>query len=1212
MRSLEDHLSPQELVSLPESPETLASGGPEQQQLSQHLQPCEACYNLAQTYWRLRSLRAPIGSGNTSWDCPTQTFWLEYAAGLWPDQPFSLTTHVAGCITCATALLEALELMRPDQTDQFDLATEPLKGLASSTPEWQRKLAAELSRTIPSGSVDPPPLRAWEPSWLTVSFLSSRLAVATAFAGLIAFGTWFALHLEKKQSAGQLIADAYTEKRNLEVRIEGVPYVQLRQERGMATGQSRMNRPALLKAEAEIAQQLKSHPDDVLWLQASGRASLLEDDSQSPEAAVGVLQKAHLLAPNDQSISIDLASAYIQRGQILNRPEDYGAAVEILGKIVGSPTKDETAQFNYAIALERLLLKAQAAEAWEGFLKLYPKSPWAGEARDHLNRLQQEIRERSERSDKPLRNADQLAAAFDGGDDKELSDIDGRIEEYLDVAIQEWLPKFFSLTPATAKPAGNLDRALYGVAQLLAIRHNDPWLRDLLSASRYSPTIRDAVLLLADSERSIRFSDDDRAQRDAVKATSLFRHSRVPAGQIRAQFLLVFIDQLRHRKRPCEATAQTLYRDPQLRRYSWIFVQSELEAGICANESDGRALRAVQSGLQTAIAHHYPILILRASMFESQLYWVLGDQHHAWSTSTQGLRAFWSGAYPKLRGYNFLISMDDLVTAHNQWFLEAAILKEATPMVVNDPRTNMVASEQARLGQVLLQSGDIGGAERCFQRERQLFETVAPGIQRNTLIAEAELGFARVDFERGQLDAAVSRLEQVRSTVTQVPDDRLVLDFFETSGITQLRLRHLGQAEVDLDSAIQLAEKGLHLVDTEEDGWKWSRRNEPVYRALVELKLQTDPKQALFDWESYKGSALRSRRVESAQAATTSGLPIPFANEKVAAFSGMDDATALISYALFPNGAAVWVWDENGVRERWISIPILTIAAQARRFAENCADPHSDPQAIRQEGAALYQQILLPIEPWIAGRRHLIIEPDGVLDVIPVGLLVDSRGEYLGDRFTVSISPGIAYLNESRKWAGISPASDVLVVGDPEVPGWRSLPDAEQEAHAVAASFLHPRLFTQSDSSQMNLPEEVARAQVFHFSGHAATSLEHAGLVAGMSGVLDAFPLGKMRHGRTQLVVLSACSSSQGTSGLFDDEDSMVTRLMTAHVPEVVASRWMVDSTATSLLMTKFYSELLAGVPVSQALESAMRSVRARSEFSHPYYWAGFSVFGLT
>jgi CHAT domain-containing protein len=63
-------------------------------------------------------------------------------------------------------------------------------------------------------------------------------------------------------------------------------------------------------------------------------------------------------------------------------------------------------------------------------------------------------------------------------------------------------------------------------------------------------------------------------------------------------------------------------------------------------------------------------------------------------------------------------------------------------------------------------------------------------------------------------------------------------------------------------------------------------------------------------------------------------------------------------------------------------------------------------------------------------------------------------------------------------------------------------------------------------------------------------------------------------------------------------------------VPWVTASRWNVDSVATTGFMLSFYDSLLSGHTVDSALQLAARDVRASSAWTHPYYWAAFGVFG--
>jgi CHAT domain-containing protein len=223
---------------------------------------------------------------------------------------------------------------------------------------------------------------------------------------------------------------------------------------------------------------------------------------------------------------------------------------------------------------------------------------------------------------------------------------------------------------------------------------------------------------------------------------------------------------------------------------------------------------------------------------------------------------------------------------------------------------------------------------------------------------------------------------------------------------------------------------------------------------------------------------------------------------------------------------------------------------------------------------------------------------------------MDQRGNFLGDRFQVAVSPGMQYQADSEPWKGLSRESTALVVGDPAARDWAPLPGAQQEALAVAGEFNHPHLVLDTDMSVREIASQIPQSDVFHFSGHTSTGVEASGMVVGDAGLFQARDLLPNRTGRTQLVVLSACASARGTTGFFDDDDSFVQQLAAAGVPEIVASRWRVDSTATAELMKDFYGNLLQGQTVPQALGQASRFIRANPRFSHPYYWASFEAFG--
>ncbi len=1096
-----------------------------------HLESCELCqerFRLLKDFDETLAIlkvneRVPAGS-----HCPDESNWIALAANVPTEiERDFLITHASQCDHCGPLFREAVA----DLTGSLNVEQQAcLESLESSTMEWQHTTARKLQsvavseqRSLAKGRFQ------WIPQLL--DSVPLRVGFALTLIGAAAAGVWFSSHRGEANDAGQLIADAYEEKRTLEVRIGKAPFVPLRQERGGDSAGSRMSLPALLKAEAEIAGHLQADPEDVSWLQASGEANLLEGSSEAAEAAITTLEKGHRLAPGNSSVSVDLASAYLIRGQFLNRPEDFGQAVDILGSVVSSQQADETAYFNYAIALEKQLLKRQAADAWRTYLSKFPNSSWAREAQDHLSNLDSQLHDQQGRSEAPLKTLDQVAEVFASRDAAEISRIDARIEEYQDLAVDTWLPRFLFGSGAAPAMQTNVSIALNGLSGLFSENHGDHWLADLLKTPPHSGELPHAARLLAEGSIEIETPRVAQAERDATDALSIFRRARAPAGQLRSQLILTLASQYQHRDRTCEAIAQTMRNEPSLLRYAWIRGQVELENSLCGNVTSARTQEAAQSAIEIAKTHHFPILYLRAISAQSTLYSALGDTHRAWSTAKQGLQIFWDGAYPRLRGYSSLTAMEEINFPQGRWFLEKAILQEAMPMVDGDPRTTMVAVELARLSQTLMETGDFDGAERSYQQTELLLSKSPPGALRDTLSAEAELGFAKVDLNRNRLDASLERLEKIRSDFLSLPDDFLMLDFYQTSGLAQLRSDHLIQAQTDLNAAIGMAETGLRAVETEDDRWKWSRQNEATYRALAELELRRDPRRAFIDWEWYKGAPLRDRRSETALGSRSSLWPVS-QDEEPLVVPKLSDGASLVSFLMFPQGYAVWVWDETGLREKWISASKPELSALVASFLEACSDPRSSPSSLRAAGAQLYRMIILPIEPWLAGHRRILIEPDGVLKALPIGLLVNSRGEYFGDRYVISTSPGTMYLNRSRRWTGISPSSSALVMGDPKAPGWLPLPDAEEEARIVASSFIHPRLSIQGSETPTRLAEEIARSEVFHFSGHARISTQTASLVAGDNGLSDEVYLDAVGRGHDQLVVLSACSSSEGTAAL--------------------------------------------------------------------------------
>jgi CHAT domain-containing protein len=263
------------------------------------------------------------------------------------------------------------------------------------------------------------------------------------------------------------------------------------------------------------------------------------------------------------------------------------------------------------------------------------------------------------------------------------------------------------------------------------------------------------------------------------------------------------------------------------------------------------------------------------------------------------------------------------------------------------------------------------------------------------------------------------------------------------------------------------------------------------------------------------------------------------------------------------------------------------------------------------ESRRLYKILLAPIESDIKGATALRFETDGILDRIPFDLLRDADGRYLMDRFVVTYSPGLAYESHSH-FEPLTPASIALIVVTPEArePHLVLLPEASEEGEEVSSYFNEAKTLSGSQAIRTEVLRNLRDAVVFHFVGHAVASVDQVGLLLGPDAVVNSSDLVNLRPRNLKLAVLSACDTANGDEGTPADVDSLARTLAVAGVPQIVASRWKVDSAVTRQLMRVFYSNLMAGKSPADSLRAATAAVRNLPGYEHPYYWGSFAVFG--
>jgi len=109
-------------------------------------------------------------------------------------------------------------------------------------------------------------------------------------------------------------------------------------------------------------------------------------------------------------------------------------------------------------------------------------------------------------------------------------------------------------------------------------------------------------------------------------------------------------------------------------------------------------------------------------------------------------------------------------------------------------------------------------------------------------------------------------------------------------------------------------------------------------------------------------------------------------------------------------------------------------------------------------------------------------------------------------------------------------------------------------------------------------------------------------------GVLTAKEIAQVDLRGCDLAVLSACETALGDLGSGEGVFGLQRGFKKAGVQTLLMSLWPVDDTATEILMTEFYRQLVAGKSKRDAFQSAQHHLRTTDggKWNSPQYWASF------
>lgn len=328
------------------------------------------------------------------------------------------------------------------------------------------------------------------------------------------------------------------------------------------------------------------------------------------------------------------------------------------------------------------------------------------------------------------------------------------------------------------------------------------------------------------------------------------------------------------------------------------------------------------------------------------------------------------------------------------------------------------------------------------------------------------------------------------------------------------------------------------------------------------------------------------------------------------------------------------------------SVPIFRSVPQAKReilqatvqeFLNAIREPRQrTTQAYRQSGQQLYQWLIAPIEAELRaqGIDTLVFVPDEGLRTLPFAALWDGR-QFLVEKFNLGQIPSVNLVDFNyQSVRGVN----LLGMGASEFRNQESLKGVPIELAVITREWGNAKTFLNEQFTISNLIRE--RRQGGYVLVHLATHAEFRprtlkdAYIEFWDGqlTLDRLRTLPLRQPAVELLVLSACRTAVGDP---DTELGFAGLAVAAGVKSALASLWYVSDVGTVALMTEMYQQLQSAPIKAQALrEAQLRMIRGQvrlqgdkilrdgrdpipapeaglvADFSHPFYWAGFSLIG--
>jgi tetratricopeptide (TPR) repeat protein len=792
---------------------------------------------------------------------------------------------------------------------------------------------------------------------------------------------------------------------------------------------------------------------------------------------------------------------------------------------------------------------------------------------------------------------------------------------------------------------------LHALANSLERNHGDLWLTRFLPTDSSPPDLKfiQAADSLARSIHADVLGDYIAGRQSASQASRLFHSLGNHAGEERAEVERAFALMRSSDLAGCYRAAHPqLGRNPQ---FVWLQIANLLNDTLCdhapgaVSENNPSYLRAIE----LAQEHRYLISWMRARNLLGAPAVDSGDIEAAWRTYLPTVRMFYSGDFPPLRLYGILSGLQQAEQGTPRVRLALSMQREVVNVLELTESRPLIASERLNLAAAAIRAGAIQEAEEQMRRAQS--ELAASGGGRSVFgfLAENEIAMANLYLARRDLTAARRMLDAAEGHMAGEDNSRHRRDYAIARGQLELAEGHPQASEPMLRNAL-LEEEHIE-GKTGAEGIVFAQQYRALYAVLAGVWLAEgrSGSEVLALWERYRLRILGNPPPVCPDQGLACLQPkLAAAGKRLGPDQVLGQVVLLDRLLLYRVNAQGVVWTSVPVRAE----DLLTVAAGLERAASSPTTPmDSVDRTARQAGGILLGQLdaSAAASTQASGKTggkaggQLLLEPDPLLGNLPWPAVETAAGP-LGLHFYLEQLPSLALDPRSQDRVRLATPSAAGISGQPLIVGAsvassassvsQLLPEVLDEARAVSRFETNPYLLLAWQATKDQVSARLATAPTIHFAGHAVqrngatllllapekTVLAVTSSRGAISMSIDSDNLDKpyldsalfRKHPpwKAQLAVLSACSSGKKEEGWNHGMNDLVDTLTSLGVPDVVATRWQIDSASAVPLMNAFYGGLSQGLSVPQALTAARQSLIRDPRYRHPYYWAAYYASG--